>query len=223
MSDDELLQTLAEDGEIDDELEQPRAVQLTIKLQKGETVALANARVALTPEYHAAYSICELNQVTAFKEAELTELADRLAYQLQQLKDGDLGQVESMLASQAYTLDAMFHNLLRRSTLNFRNEFSVIERFIKLAMKAQSQCRTTLDSLASMKKPPPELIKQTIIAHGHQQVNNFPEKENPPNELLEKTDGERLEFGAAATPIRGDQGVETVEQQHRAKNKRRQD
>ena len=81
---------------------------------------------------------------------------------------------------------------------------------------------SNLEALIGMKKPRAELVQQTNIAHGHQQVNNFSEKENPPNELLEKTDGERLDTGTASEAIRGDQDVEAVEQQHRAKNKRRQ-
>jgi hypothetical protein len=62
-----------------------------------------------------------------------------------------------------------------------------------------------------MKKPPPEFIKQTNIAHGHQQVNNFPEKENPPNELLEKTDGERLDEGTPSEAVSVDPDLATVD------------
>jgi hypothetical protein len=88
------------------------------------------------------------------------------------------------------------------------NEFSVVDRLYKLAMKAQSQCRATLDSLAAMKKPPSDLIRQTNIAHGHQQVNNFPEKEKPPNELLEKANGMDPETPPEA--VRVDSDLETV-------------
>ena len=193
MNEDKLLQELpddlADDSEIDSERENTIAPQLKVDLKQGVAVEAAKARVALTSEYRAADSIWVLNQITAFKEADLSELAKRLESQIQKLRDGDLGQAESILASQAFTLESLFHNLLRRSALNVRNEFNVVEKLIKLALKAQSQCRTTLDSLVSMKRPPAELIKQTNIAHGHQQVNNFSEKEKAPNELLEKLDG----------------------------------
>ena len=218
MDDDELLQALADELEDETDAEQEPLVQMQLVMRRGETVAKAKARAALTSEWHAAHSIFQLNRITPFKEADLTELANHLDHQTKQLKDGDLGQAESMLVAQAYTLDALFHNLLTRSAQNMKNAFSVVEGLLRIALKAQSQCRTTLDSLASMKKPPPEIIKQTNIAHGHQQVNNFPEKQNPPNELLEKTDGERLDFGKAATPIRGDTTLETVGKKHRTKD-----
>ncbi len=218
MDDDELLQTLvdelADDGEADDEPTKLPAVTLQVSVREGETEDQATARVALTPQYHAAHSIFQLNQITAFREADITMLANRLDLQTQQLKDGDLGQAESMLASQAYTLDAMFHHLLRRSALNIDNEFSVVDRLTKLALKAQSQCAATLAKLAEIKRP---VIKQTNIAHGHQQVNNFLE-EIPPNELLENVDGNRLDGETPQETVRVDSDLATVEQVHRAKN-----
>lgn len=225
MDDDELLQAqvddFTDDSEMDGESERAKKSQLTLQLNKGESEDEGVARASLAPEYNAAQSICQLGQILAFKEVDITELAKRLNHETQRLKDGDLGQAESTLSAQACTLDALFHNLLRRSALNYRNEFSVIERLIKLAMKAQSQCRTTLDSLASMKKPPSEIIKQTNIAHGHQQVNNFPEKEIPPNGLLENNEHEPdkwLDRGAPKEAIRVDSDLATVGEQHRAKN-----
>ena len=55
----------------------------------------------------------------------------------------------------------------------------------KLALKAQSQCRATLETLAAIKNPPVIFVKQ---ANGHQQVNNgvaashTAEKQNQQNE-----------------------------------------
>jgi len=214
MDNDDLLQSLvddlADDSEMDDEPKQATAPRLSVELQQGETVDEAKGRVALTPEYHAADSIWVLNQITAFKEADLTTLANRLEHETTQLINGNLEKAESMLASQAHTLDALFHHLLRRFALNVGVYTTVAEKYMKLALKAQSQCRTTLDSLVSMKRHPAELIRQTNIAHGHQQVNNFAEKEKAPNELLERTDGERLDFGKTGTAINIDQAVETV-------------
>jgi len=41
-----------------------------------------------------------------------------------------------------------------------------------MAFKAQSQVRTTIDSLAEIKNPRPVFAKQTNIANGPQQVNS---------------------------------------------------
>ena len=221
MNEDKLLQELpddlADDSEMDNEQENTIASQLTVDLKKGEAVEAAKARVALTSEYRAADSIWVLNQITAFKETDPTTLANRLEHETTQLINGNLEKAESMLASQAFTLDALFHHLLRQFALNVGVYTDVAEKFMKLALKAQSQCRTTLDSLVSMKRPPAELIKQTNIAHGHQQVNNFPEKEKAPNELLEKLDGERLDGGTPQEAVRVDSDLETVAEIDRAK------
>jgi len=233
MSDDEIeaelsnLVDLVDEFEKGDRPERGKDVQLTIVRKKGETVEQGKARAALSSEYHAAASIFQLSQILSSKDVDLTELANRLEYQTQQIKNGDLTQAEFMLSSQAHTLDALFHHLLTRAALNMGNEFNVVERLFKLAMKAQSQSRTTWDSLASMKNPT-VLMCQTNIAHGHQQVNNIPTQEQEidgdtserdlKNELLEKTDGERLDFGKAATPIRRDQDVEAVGEVDGSKN-----
>jgi hypothetical protein len=209
---------LVDESEMVDELEHGKEVQLTIVMKKGETVEQAKARAALSPEYHAAESIFQLGQVLSSRDVDLTKLAERLEYQSQKLSEGDLGPAEAMLAAHAYTLNSLFHNLLRRSALNSENEFSVIEKLIKLAMKAQSQCRATWDTLASIKRPPPELIRQTNIAHGHQQVNNFPGNQDGENGLLEQTDGERLDEGTPTEAVSGDQTLETVGTKHRAKD-----
>jgi hypothetical protein len=43
---------------------------------------------------------------------------------------------------------------------------------MRLALKAQGQCRATLETLAAIKNPPVVFAKQRNISHGHQQVNN---------------------------------------------------
>ena len=217
----DLIDELADDSEMFDEPEQAKPARLQLTMKTGETEEEAKARAALTPEYHAVQSIFQLNQITASKEADLTQLADRLNHQTQLLRDGDLDPAESMLASQAFTLDALFHNLLLRSAMNVRNEFYVVEKLMKLALKAQSQCRTTLDSFASMKKPSAELFKQTNIALGPQQVNNSisAEKGKPPNELLERKEHEQwLDRGAKEEAVRVDKDLETVGASDRAEN-----
>ena len=101
MNEDKLLQELLDDledeSEADDEPERGKAVRLTVRRKKGEAVEEASARAVLTPEYNAAGSIFQLNQISAYKKADLSKLADRLEHQTQQIKDGDLGQAESML------------------------------------------------------------------------------------------------------------------------------
>lgn len=82
---------------------------------------------------------------------------------------GDLGRVERMLIGQAITLDTIFANLAERAS---RQTFlKNTETYLRLAMKAQAQCRATAEALALLKNPQP-YIRQANIANGPQQVNN---------------------------------------------------
>lgn len=134
---------------------------------------------------------------------------------------GELGRVERMLANQLLTLDAIFNNMAQRS---FRQEsFKGIEVLMRLALKAQAQCRATAETLAVIKNPMP-YIKQANIAQGHQQVNNgqLPAHagnfENKPNKLLEQQHGDTLDTGASAAAGRADQVMATVGEVHRAED-----
>ena len=118
-------------------------------------------------------------------------------------------RTESMLISQAHTLDALFNSLVKKGLDS--TGLAQYEMMFRLALKAQSQCRSTLESLANIKNPPVIYAKQANITNGHQQINNgvttqqgtFPtttrthagtrENNNLQNELLEHTYGERLD------------------------------
>jgi hypothetical protein len=65
--------------------------------------------------------------------------------------------------------------------------FNQYQANIQLALKAQNQCRTTLQTLIQLKQPnQTAFIKQANIANGNQQVNNnFIASENPQNKLLD--------------------------------------
>jgi hypothetical protein len=107
-----------------------------------------------------------------------------------------------------------------------------IDRFTRLALKAQGQCRATLETLAAIKNPPTVFARQANIAQGPQQVNNtvsLPNRDvqpharagNPeigPIELLE-AHAERLELGTAGTAGAGDQALAPVGRRDRPANR----
>ena len=98
--------------------------------------------------------------------------------------------------------------------------------YMRLALKAQGQCRATLETLANIKNPRPvAFVQQANIAHGPQQVNNgmAPSQGEPaqatknafePNELLEQQHGERLDTRPQGAAIRDDSHVVPVAAQH---------
>lgn len=122
---------------------------------------------------------------------EVNALAAELTAQARAVKTGDMGRPEAMLVAQAHTLDALFSVLARRAHSNMvAGQGEAAERNLRLALKAQSQCRTTVEALAEIKNPRPvAFVKQANIAHGPQQVNNGvtacarEQSEMQPNEL----------------------------------------
>jgi hypothetical protein len=81
-----------------------------------------------------------------------------------------LSSCEAMLYSQALALQAIFVNAAIRVTE--QEWFSNSEAYMRMALKAQSQCRATLETLAQIKNPAVVFARQANIAQGPQQVNN---------------------------------------------------
>lgn len=124
------------------------------------------AELFLSPELNAARLTCAYNQ----NPLDLMEVAGKLAEHARAATDGDLSHTEAMLINQAHALQAMFVNLAERA----QNQTCIpqIQCLMGLALKAQAQCRATLQTLAEVKFPKAAtFIRQANIAH-QQQVNN---------------------------------------------------
>lgn len=167
-------------------------------------------------------------------EVDLTETFRALEAGGRTVQSGDLSGVEAMLSSQMVALNAIFGELARRSALNMGEYIEAADRYMRLALRAQSQCRATAETLAVIKAGPPIFARQANVAHGPQQVNNgIPQASradpraceqtaSDQPELLESSDGERLDAGTAGTSGRGDPALEAVGTEHRAEDTRRQ-
>ena len=157
-------------------------------------------------------------------DAAIQVLRDRTA----RANRGDLSDAEAMLTAQATALDAIFGALARRAHMNMGEYLDASDTYMRLALKAQSQCRTTLETLAEIKNPRAvAFVRQANIAHGHQQVNNgaapaeaprVRETTTRPNELLRHDHGTRLDTGTAGITGRIDSGLAPVGAVNRAKD-----
>jgi len=78
------------------------------------------------------------------------------------LGEGDLAKISEVLAAQALTLDSMFTELARRAALNMGQHLDASERYARLALKAQSNSRSTLEALARLHQP-----RETTMRHVH--------------------------------------------------------
>ena len=94
----------------------------------------------------------------------------RLHEQADAVLDGDMSQPETMLFHQAVALQSIFVDLALMAKK--QSSFSEMQAMIQLALKAQSNCRATLQTLADIKNPKQvAFFKQANIAQ-NQQINN---------------------------------------------------
>lgn len=201
----------------------PRAVA-THTDDKDVDSALDLADLVTRPSMNAAAVMTEYGK--PFGNLEVEALAAVLSVQIKEINGGDLHRAEAMLYAQAHALQSIFMNFSRRA-LN-QDYQRHLESFMRMALKAQNQCRMTLETLATIKNPPVVFARQANINNGgQQQVNNgspAPEADqrapaakpqSAPTELLEATDAQWLDTGAASATGRADPHLAPVGAVHR--------
>lgn len=145
--------------------------EISVSQEEGKSKERMLAEIALDPRAAGAATV-ELYSKGTFGPTDIQELYSALTDRALAVKDNKLGSVDAMLTSQAAALNAIFVELARRSHANLGEYINAAERYMRLALKAQSQCRATLETLAAIKNPPIVYARQANIAGGHQQVNN---------------------------------------------------
>ncbi|MEM7210894.1 MAG: hypothetical protein AAF479_03215 [Pseudomonadota bacterium] len=201
----------------DDKKSKPKRDPDTLQVERSHSARTDEDAISagsLMPSLQAALTLKEYNRV--FGNVSLGGLADALRDQISATKENDLARGEAMLTAQAHTLDAIFNNFARRAIqADYMNQ---LEAYLKLALRAQSQARTTWEAISAIKNPPiAGYVGQANIANGPQQVNNGSgqsrarQNKKSKNELLEQNDGERLDAGAALASGRDDPQMEAVE------------
>jgi hypothetical protein len=180
------------------------------------------ADTAVHPAVNAAATVLNFAKGT-FGSLGITETFEALNENVNAVKGGNLSGPEAMLVSQAHALNAIFTELARRSALNMGEYIEASEKYMRMALKAQAQCRATIETLAALKNPPVVIARQANISAGHQQVNNgtTPRAEvssNSPNELLEHSHEPRLDPGASGTAGSRDPQLVPLEASNRAQD-----
>lgn len=176
----------------------------------------ALAQTITTPECLSAsvLTICQ-----SVDRANVTELVAELKKQSDAINADDLSRAEAMLTAQAHTLDGLFAKLTSDALTS--GSLEKLERYLKLALKAQNQARATLQTLVELKAPKRVAFVQQANIGSQVQVNNeghrarTRKKRKAPNKLLEADNGERLDTRAAGKAGRADPAMATVEKQHR--------
>ena len=201
-----------------------KTVELTLMTgQTKEDQAREYARMMVSPEL-AAYRVLSSadsmgSMVKMWGGIDVPSLTDELRDQAAAVNRGELNHVEAMLMNQATALQSLYARLTERAM--GQDHMPNFEGFMRMALRAQNQCRATLETLAAIKNPPVVFAKQANInqGNGNQQVNNGTsdpasragEIINQPNELLEAQHGERMDTRTAGATIVKNPAMATVD------------
>jgi len=210
-----------------------------------------SAMLGLTPFYINGHTSAKFTQDDNGEALDGNQCAIVLAKKCQAVKAGNLTSLEDTLTSQATTLDSIFNSLARKAAVHLDNKelfehiatneegkknkgyphLEAADKLLRLALKAQSQCAKTLETLALIKNPTSiAFVRQANIGQAVQVNNGTPTHAhresaqvlNQTSELLEVQHGERLDRGTAQASIGVNQNLETVGAGNRGKNRRGQ-
>jgi len=146
---------------------------LTVEQTTEETGAQAMARKLLQPTLKNAAAASAFTGKMMGSDLELPgigDYADHVSSVTRKAADGDLAMVSKILAAQAITLDSMFAELARRAANNMGEYINAAERYGRLALKAQSNCRATLEALAKLHQPREQTVRHIHVNDGGQAI-----------------------------------------------------
>ena len=177
------------------------------------------AKCAFHPTWHGANAVGRLTYGETPPDL-LLPLLNELAEQVRAVtRNGDLSQGQAMLTGQAHTLQSLHYHLLEKAFEGYTSRTDM-ELFLRYSLKAQSQCRQTIETQANLQKPPTVAYMQTNIAENIQ-VNNaqaLPDQSAiAQSKLLGTEDGKRLDNAAENQTSESNTALEAVGPLNRAK------
>lgn len=201
----------------------PDAVSIPVK--EGDDPDEKSTQIMMGPYVSNATAIMAYGK-RMMSDAKIGHVMTTLLEAAKKVRNDDMSDVEATLVSQAMALNVMFGDLSRIAQANLGGgNLEAGERYLRLALKAQSQSRATLETLSTIKNPPVVYAKQANIAHGPQQVNNGQgpvtrtgEKGSAPNKLLETSNEHPLDTGTPSEASGGDTALEAVGEVKRTKD-----
>lgn len=205
-----------------------RSRQLDVVEEPGVSMERVKAKLALGATIPNASTALDYSN-SLFPDINLNECAKQMNSEIWDVNGGNLDGLEGMLAAQAIALNAIFNNFAKRAA--HADVMPKLEAYMRLALKAQSQCRTTVEAIAEIKYPKTAtFIRQANIA-AQQQVNNNTASDTqtntrgrartknitPTNELLTEARYAAMDTRGTRAPIGTYPSMETLGAVHRAK------
>ena len=145
---------------------------LEIVAEPGESEGTSFARVLLDPVVRHANLASSMASPVFGDTEKPSAMASTEALQtiVDKAQAGDMQIASRLLASQAVSLDTMFTELARRSAANFGHYPDASDRYMRLALRAQSNCRTTVEALAKLHQPREQTVRHVHVNEGGQAV-----------------------------------------------------
>ena len=146
---------------------------VTILANEGETEAQTMGRALIEPYFrHGAVTHAVLGKMlgTVPGNAQLDDFGRAIQAKAKATGEGNMTLPSEILTAQALTLDSLFTELARRATNNMGDYAQTAERYARLAFKAQSNCRATLEALAKLHQPREQTVKHVHVNEGGQAV-----------------------------------------------------
>ena len=149
-----------------------KAIPLVLNKGDSEEVAARKFSVLATSPELAAYRVIGAAEGTnpIGEQLDVPTLLEQLREQSVAVNRGEMAHAEAMLINQASALQALFVRLSERAME--QTHMQNLEGFMRLALRSQSQCRATLETLAAIKNPPIVYARQANVTTGPQQINN---------------------------------------------------
>lgn len=146
---------------------------LEVQQTPDETGAQAMARKLLEPHARHAVTAGAYSGKLLGSQLEppgIMDFVGHLTSATSKAEAGDLAFATQMLTAQAITLDTMFTEFARRAALNMGEYVSAAESYGRLAFKAQSSSRATIEALAKMHQPREQTVRHVHVNEGGQAV-----------------------------------------------------
>lgn len=146
--------------------------ELEVERREDEPIERTMARITIDPKSRNANLVMAFGS-PAFGDTHKPGIMDSttvVGEEIQRAVNGDLTLASRTLTAQALSLDAIFTEMARRSATNLGQYPDAVERFMRLALKAQSNCRMTLETLAKLHQPREQTVRHVHVNEGGQAI-----------------------------------------------------
>lgn len=144
-----------------------------------------------------------------WESIDVPSLIEQLRDQAAAVNRGDLSQAEAMLMNQATALQSLFSRLVERAMGN--ENIAPFDANMRMALRAQSQCRATLETLATIKNPPIIYARQANVTTGPQQINNGASANPRGCARTREIETAQSQLSGATHELRSDTGASSIE------------